>query len=160
MRPAILLLLPLLFVACAVAPLKDVPLDQQARYWLVDRSTLSSDVPAEDGCFRVQVTIGTDGKVSDPKVLAVVGQKLSAWLPGFLAQLRFDPAPENPGRAPIRTLLTWTLHQTVTVSSIVPGSATAMQAVMAAPPPAQDDGTWNKQCQSEMDRQMGNTPQV
>lgn len=161
MRPAILSLLPLLVVACAVAPPKEVPIDQQVHYWRVDRSTLSADVPVEDGCFRVQVTIGADGRVSDPKVLAVVGQKLAAWLPGFLTQLRFDPAPENPGRVPIRTLLTWTLHQTVTVSSIAAGSATALHAVMAAPPPpAQDDGTWNKQCQSEMDRQMGNTPQV
>ncbi|HEY3645040.1 MAG TPA: hypothetical protein VGM16_06840, partial [Gammaproteobacteria bacterium] len=97
-----------------------------------------------------------DGKVSDPKVLAVVGQKLSAWLPGFLAQLGFDPAPENPGRTPIRTLLTWTLRQSVTTTTVPAGSAAAVQAAMATPAPP-DDGSWNRRCQAEMDRQMGNT---
>lgn len=147
--------LVLVLGACAANSVKEVPLADQAHYWSLDRASLPETFPAEDGCFRVKVTIGTDGKVADPKALAVVGQKISAWLPGFLSQLRFDPAPENPGRTPIRTMLTWTLRQQVTTTTVYATSAAAaVKAAMAEAAPA-DTRAWNEKCQAEMDRQMG-----
>ena len=148
----------LTLAACAATSVKEVSLHDQAQYWLVDRASLRGDVPAEDGCFRAKVTIGADGKVTDPKVLAVVGQQLSAWLPAFLAQLRFQPAPENPGRIPIRTILTWTLTHTVETTTVSAASAAAAMKAAAAVPPPTGDGAWNKTCQAAMDQQMGITP--
>jgi hypothetical protein len=150
-------LLALSLAACAAAPVKEVPLGEQAHYWTLDHDSIPQDIPAEDGCLRVQVTIGADGRIADPKVLAIVGDKLKAWLPGFLAQLRFDPAPENVGRMPIRTMLTWTLHYAVTTTTVAAASAAAaMQAAEAEGPPP-DSMAWNQKCNAEMDKQMGIT---
>lgn len=161
-----LALMLLLLAACAPSPKptpaapapKEVALDDQAKYWLLDRSSLPEDAPAENGCFRVKVTIGPDGKISDQKVLAVVGQKLPAWLPVFLGKLRFDPAPENPGKTPISTLLTWTLRESTTTTSVYATSAAAAvkAAIKEGPPP--DTLDWKRQCEAQMDKQMGITP--
>jgi hypothetical protein len=154
LRRGIPYLVALALAACAAAPVKQVPLDEQVHYWTLDHDSIPQDIPAEDGCLRVQVTIGADGKLADPKVLAVVGEKISAWLPGFLKQLRFDPAPENAGRTPIRTMLTWTLHYSVTTTTVASTSMAAKQAAEAQGPPP-DSQAWNQKCQAEMDKQMG-----
>jgi len=153
-------LLPLLLAACAggqhpAQPVKEVATADQAQYWLVDSASLPAGMPAEDGCFRVAAIIGSDGRLHEPKVLASVGRRIAAWLPSFLAQIRFDPAPQNPGRVPIRTTFTWTLSQTVETSTVSAASAAAaVKAAQAAGLPPDTLATGEK-CKLEMDRQMG-----
>jgi hypothetical protein len=166
MRLSHALPLLLLLAACVPAPKptpaaaapKEVALDDQAQYWLLDHDSIPNDVPVENGCFRVKAVIGSDGKIADHKVLAEVGHKIAAWLPGFLAQLRFDPAPENPAKTPISTTLTWTLREAVTTTSVSPASAAAAVRAAVAEGPPPDTLNWKAHCEAEMDKQMGITP--
>ncbi|HEY4127257.1 MAG TPA: hypothetical protein VGN70_04355 [Gammaproteobacteria bacterium] len=144
--------------ACATVPkpaaIKEVATADQGQYWLVDHDSLPADLPAEDACVRVKAIIA-DGKIVDPKILAVVGPGIDAWLPGFLKQLRFYPAPTNPTSMPIRTVLTWTLTRSVTSETVPAQNAQAAMQAMANAPPEQG---WGDKCKAEMDQQMGIAP--
>ena len=168
-RAHALLVLPFL-AACAAGPrphlampLKEVATGDLAQYWQVDASSVPQAMPAADGCFRVRAIVDSDGKVFEPRVLAVVGDEIKTWLPDFLAQLRFKPMPQNPDRIPIRTTLTWTLSHSVETTTTVPAASLAA-AVKSEIQQGPSDETkakvaaFNRSCQQQMDRQMGISP--
>lgn len=144
-------------VGCAAGPaVKDVTAGDSTQYWVLDPSNLPHDVPPADGCLRVQVVIDSDGKIAESKVLAVMGPGFAAWIPKFLPQLRYIPAPGNTTRTPIRTILRWTFNSTVSTESSTTAVA-GMKAKLAAGPTA-DDEAWRVKCEAEMDKQMGINP--
>jgi hypothetical protein len=174
-RSALLPLSLLALAACAghastdapkpnlVAPVKDVAREDQADYWLVDRDSLMpthDDAPPAQGCFRAEALIDSDGRVFYQKMQAVVGEGTAQWVPGFLAHVRFNPAPANPGKTPIRTTLSWDFSKSE--SSVTVPAASAAAAMKAAaqaengPPPGVEE--WNKRCEAEMDQQMHLAP--
>jgi hypothetical protein len=146
--------------ACAAgpkpAPIKEVATIDQGEYWLIDQDSLPQDLPSQDACFRVKAVIA-DGKLVDPKILAVIGPGIEAWLPGFLAKLRFYPAPTNPTSMPISTVLTWNLTKSVTTKTTNGQQAEAAIKALAEEQPA-DAKEWGRKCQAEMDQQLGITP--
>ena len=145
---------------CAAVPTaKDVPTADYMNYWTMRADSLpqSPAIPQEDGCMRVQVVIDSQGRIADSKVLAVVGPHLSAWIPTLLAGLRYDPAPGNPARTPIRTVLHWTFnYSNLTGTGTGATSEAAIKAKLAAGPPPETD-EWRVHCDAEMDEQMGIT---
>jgi hypothetical protein len=157
-----LLPLSLLLAACVTgpqphlaAPVKDVPTADQAQYWVIDHNSIPPNIPAENACFRIKAIIDSDGKLYQPQVLALVGPGVATWVPTFLHQLRFNPAVGNTARVPIRTVLVWTLTQTVSTMTVSAASAqAAIKAVMAAGP-SPESLDWNRSCKAQMDAQMG-----
>ena len=122
-------------------------------YWQQDRDSVPQDVPAENGCVRVRAVIDPEGKLEQAKVLAVVGSAVSAWMPEFLSDLRFKPAPENTAKTPIRTVFTWTFTQFVKTEAVPNGSiAQAMQAAMDTKP-SDEVLAIGQKCKAELDKQ-------
>lgn len=137
----------------AAPPVKDVDIADLNQYWQQDRDSVPQDVPAENGCVRVRAIIDSEGKLEQPKVLAVVGSAVSAWMPEFLADLRFKPAPGNTAKTPIRSVFTWTFIQNVETKAVPNGSiAEAMHAAMDSKPADAVLETGQK-CKAELDKQ-------
>lgn len=147
-----------MLMGCASSSaVKDVTKGDPTQYWVLVPSSIPHDTPLEDGCMRVQAVIGSDGKVSDPKVLAVVGLGVAAWIPKGLPQLRYDPAPGNTARTPIRTIIVWTFNYPQSIEAASDATtAQEMQARLAAGP-TPEASAWRAKCDAEMDQQMGIT---
>ena len=147
-----------LLAACAAATqpaatVKDVDIADIGHYWQQDRDSVPQDVPAENGCVRVRAVIDPEGKLEQAEVLAVVGSAVSAWMPEFLSDLRFKPAPENTARTPIRTVFTWTFTQNTTTTSVSGGSIAGAMRAAADTKPSDAVLEIGQKCKAELDAQ-------
>jgi len=76
-------------------------------YWVPDNKASYANAT---GCFKVQITIDSDGRVVDPTFVKIIGPSSpQSWLLSFLSGLRYMPSPTNPNRVPVRTTGEWAL---------------------------------------------------
>lgn len=86
-----------------------VPENRWYAYWrYATNPTYGLPSSPKNGCMSMQFTIDSNGKVYDPKLLALQGStNMYQGMLSYLKDLRFKPAPDNQARVPVRTVFTW-----------------------------------------------------
>ena len=76
-------------------------------YWVPETKASYSNAT---GCFKVQMTIDSNGRVIDPTFVKMIGPSSpQSWLLNYLSGLQYTPAPTNPNRIPVQTTGQWAL---------------------------------------------------